>query len=50
MLVLSIIEDRECIAACLEAGARDYISKTLALRGLPAAMQTVASGGRYVPA
>ena len=49
VLVVSIIEDRDCIKACLAAGARGYIPKTAALRGLPDAMQTVASGGRYVP-
>lgn len=49
VLVVSIIDDRKCIDACLEAGARGYIPKTAALRGLPDAMQTVASGGRYVP-
>lgn len=49
VLVVSIIDDRKCIDACLEAGARGYIPKTAALRGLPDAMQAVASGGRYVP-
>ena len=49
VLVVSINEDRHCIKACLDAGARGYIPKTAALRGLPDAMQQVASGGRYVP-
>ena len=49
VLVVSIIEDRGCIDACLQAGARGYIPKTAALRGLPDAMQTVTSGGRYIP-
>lgn len=49
VLVVSIIEDRQCIDACLDAGARGYIPKTAALRGLPAAMQAVTSGRRYIP-
>lgn len=49
VLVVSINEDRDCIKACLEAGARGYIPKTAALRALPDAMQAVASGGRYIP-
>jgi len=49
VLVVSITEDRKCIDACLQAGARGYIPKTAALRGLPDAMQAVTSGGRYVP-
>ena len=49
VLVVSITEDRDCINQCLEAGARGYIPKTAALRGLPGAMQTVTSGGRYIP-
>jgi len=49
VLVLSASEDRAGIRACLEAGARGYIPKTSAIIGLPAAMRTIAAGGRYVP-
>ena len=49
VLVVSINEDRDCIKACLAAGARGYIPKTAALRSLPDAMQTVTKGGRYIP-
>lgn len=49
VLVVSANEDQERIKACLEAGARGYITKTTAVTGLPAAMKTVMDGGRYVP-
>jgi DNA-binding NarL/FixJ family response regulator len=49
VLVVSANEDRERIKACLEAGARGYITKTSAVAGLPAAMKAVLDGGRYVP-
>ena len=50
VLVVSANEDKERILACLEAGARGYITKTSAVAGLAAAMTTVMDGGRYVPA
>jgi DNA-binding NarL/FixJ family response regulator len=50
VLVVSANEDKERIQACLEAGARGYITKTSAVSGLPAAMKAVLDGGRYVPA
>lgn len=50
VLVVSANEDRERIKACLEAGARGYITKTSAVMGLPAAMKTVLDGGKYLPA
>jgi len=50
VLVVSANEDRERIKACLEAGARGYITKTSAVMGLPAAMKTVLEGGKYLPA
>jgi DNA-binding NarL/FixJ family response regulator len=50
VLVVSANEDKERILACLEAGARGYITKTSAVAGLAAAMRTVMDGGRYVPA
>ena len=50
VLVVSANEDKERIQACLEAGARGYITKTSAVAGLAAAMKTVMDGGRYVPA
>lgn len=49
VLVVSANEDRERIKACLEAGARGYITKTSAVMGLPAAMKTVLEGGKYLP-
>lgn len=49
VLVVSANEDRERIKACLEAGARGYITKTSAISGLPAAMKTVLDGGKYLP-
>ena len=49
VLVVSANSDKERIVACLEAGARGYITKTSALMGLPVAMQAVMGGGRYVP-
>jgi DNA-binding NarL/FixJ family response regulator len=49
VLVVSANEDRERIKACLEAGARGYITKTSAVMGLPAAMKTVLQGGKYLP-
>ena len=50
VLVVSANEDRERIQACIEAGARGYITKTSAVAALPAAMKVVMDGGRYVPA
>lgn len=49
VLVVSANEDRERIKACLEAGARGYITKTSAVMGLPAAMKVVLDGGKYLP-
>ena len=49
VLVVSANGDKERINACLDAGARGYITKTSALKGLPVAMQAVMEGGRYVP-
>jgi DNA-binding NarL/FixJ family response regulator len=50
VLVVSANEDRERIKACIEAGARGYITKTSAVAGLPAAMKAVLDGGKYLPA
>jgi DNA-binding NarL/FixJ family response regulator len=49
VLVVSASEDKEQIQACLDAGARGYITKTSALMALPAAMKAVLSGSRYAP-
>lgn len=49
VLIVSASEDKERIQACLDAGARGYISKTSAVVGLAAAMKVVMAGGRYVP-
>ena len=50
VLVVSANEDAERIKACLDAGARGYITKTSAVAGLPAAMKLVMDGERYIPA
>jgi DNA-binding NarL/FixJ family response regulator len=49
VLVVSASEDKGRILDCLDAGARGYIAKTSAIRGLPEAMKVVTAGGRYVP-
>jgi DNA-binding NarL/FixJ family response regulator len=49
VLVVSASEDKARILACLEAGARGYVSKMSAVVALPDAMKTVAAGGRYIP-
>ena len=49
VLVVSINEDKQQIQACLDAGARGYITKASALKALPAAMRAVMSGSRYDP-
>jgi DNA-binding NarL/FixJ family response regulator len=49
VLVVSSNEDRERIEACLEAGARGYITKTSAISGLSAAMKAVLGGAKYLP-
>ena len=49
VLVVSANEDRERIKACLEAGARGYITKTSAVSGLSAAMKVVLGGEKYLP-
>jgi DNA-binding NarL/FixJ family response regulator len=50
VLVVSANEDKDRIQACLEAGARGYITKATAVAGLPEAMKVVMDGGRYIPA
>jgi DNA-binding NarL/FixJ family response regulator len=49
VLVVSANEDHERIKACLEAGARGYITKTSAISGLSAAMKVVLGGAKYLP-
>jgi DNA-binding NarL/FixJ family response regulator len=49
VLVVSASEDPTRIQACLDAGARGYITKSNAVLGLVGAMKTVALGGRYDP-
>jgi DNA-binding NarL/FixJ family response regulator len=49
VLVVSASEDPQRINACLEAGARGYLSKTSAIFSLAAAMRVITAGGRYVP-
>src|SRR5256885_6954547 len=47
VLVVSVSEDKERIRACLDAGARGYVTKTSALFALPGAMQAVAAECRH---
>ena len=49
VLVVSASEDKARILACLEAGARGYVSKICAVAALPDAMKAVTAGGRYIP-
>lgn len=49
VLVVSANEEADRIQACLDAGARGYISKSSAVAGLPAAMKRVMDGERYIP-
>ena len=49
VLVVSASEDPQRINACLEAGARGYITKSSAISGLSAAMKAVLGGGKYLP-
>jgi len=49
VLVVSASEDEERIQACLDAGARGYLAKSVAVTKLPAAMKVITSGGRYMP-
>lgn len=49
VLVVSANEEADRIQACLDAGARGYISKSSAVAGLPAAMKRVMGGERYIP-
>ena len=49
VLVVSANEDRERIKACLQAGARGYLTKTSAVARLPAAMKAVVGGGKFIP-
>ena len=49
VLVVSASEDEERIQACLDAGARGYLTKSVAVTKLPAAMKVVTAGGRYMP-
>ena len=47
VLVISAAEEKDRARACLNAGARGYLSKTIAVSALPEAMRVVAAGGRY---
>jgi DNA-binding NarL/FixJ family response regulator len=49
VLVVSASEDPQRINACLEAGARGYLSKASVIFSLAAAMRVITAGGRYVP-
>src|SRR5574341_772236 len=49
VLVVSATEDAARIRACLDAGARGYVTKGSALLALPEAMRTVVAGFPYVP-
>src|ERR671934_1352529 len=44
VLVISAAEEKDRARACLNAGARGYLSKTIAVSALPEAMRVVAAG------
>lgn len=46
VLVLTTFDDDEQVLACLEAGARGYLLKDVALEQLVSAIETVHAGGR----
>jgi DNA-binding NarL/FixJ family response regulator len=49
VVVLSAIEDPDCIQAAFRAGAVGYIPKTTQPELMVAALKVVAAGGKYVP-
>lgn len=48
VLVLTMYDERELVARCLEAGASGYVLKDVAVAELAGAIEAVAGGGRYL--
>jgi two-component system, NarL family, response regulator NreC len=48
ILMLSMYDEPELVARCLEAGASGYLLKDAAVADLAGAIEAVAAGGRYV--
>jgi len=49
VLVVTAVEDKETIHACLKAGAAGYVPKTSAVQTLRTALELVAAGKLYIP-
>ena len=49
VLVVTGVEDKETIHACLKAGAVGYVPKTSAVQTLRTALETVSGGKLYIP-
>jgi DNA-binding NarL/FixJ family response regulator len=49
VLVITGVDDRETIRACLKAGAVGYVPKTTAVQTLRSALEMVAAGKIYIP-
>jgi DNA-binding NarL/FixJ family response regulator len=49
VLVVTGVDDRETIRACLKAGAVGYVPKTTAVQTLRSALEMVAAGKIYIP-
>ena len=49
VLVVTAVEDKETIHACLKAGAVGYVPKTSAVQTLRTALETVSGGKLYIP-
>ena len=49
VLVVTGVEDKETIHACLKAGAVGYVPKTAAVQTLRTALETVTTGKLYIP-
>ena len=49
VLVVTAVEDKETIHACLKAGAVGYVPKTSAVQTLRTALETVVAGKLYIP-
>ncbi len=49
VLVVTAVEDKETMHACLKAGAVGYVPKTSAVQTLRAALETVTAGKLYIP-
>ena len=49
VLVVTAVEDKETIHACLKAGAVGYVPKTSAVQTLRTALEAVVAGKLYIP-